>query len=133
MPREWRERHRVRRYGFHGTSHAYVSRRLATLLGRDVSETNVVVLHLGNGASAAAVAGGACIDTSMGLSPLEGLVMGTRPGDLDPALPSHLAREGVPIEDYDRALNAGSGLRGLTGTNDSVSYTHLTLPTNREV
>ena len=68
--------------------------------------------------SAAAVAGGACIDTSMGLSPLEGLVMGTRPGDLDPALPSHLAREGVPIEDYDRALNAGSGLRGLTGTND---------------
>ena len=118
VPREWRERHRVRRYGFHGTSHAYVSRRLATLLGRDVSETNVVVLHLGNGASAAAVAGGACIDTSMGLSPLEGLVMGTRPGDLDPALPSHLAREGVPIEDYDRALNAGSGLRGLTGTND---------------
>ncbi|HOA58268.1 MAG TPA: acetate kinase [Dermatophilaceae bacterium] len=118
VPREWRERHRVRRYGFHGTSHAFVSRRLATLLGRDVSETNVVVLHLGNGASAAAVAGGACIDTSMGLSPLEGLVMGTRPGDLDPALPSHLAREGVPIEDYDRALNAGSGLRGLTGTND---------------
>ncbi len=118
VPREWRERHRVRRYGFHGTSHAYVSRRLAALLGRDVSETSVIVLHLGNGASAAAVAGGACIDTSMGLSPLEGLVMGTRPGDLDPALPSHLAREGVPIEVYDRALSADSGLRGLTGTND---------------
>lgn len=118
VPREWRERHRVRRYGFHGTSHAYVSRRLATLLERSPGETNVVVLHLGNGASAAAVAGGACIDTSMGLSPLEGLVMGTRPGDLDPALPSHFARQGVSIEDYDRALNADSGLRGLTGTND---------------
>ncbi|MFZ1288113.1 MAG: acetate kinase, partial [Candidatus Phosphoribacter sp.] len=118
VPRVWRERHRVRRYGFHGTSHAYVSRRTAVLLGRDPAEVNVVVLHLGNGASAAAVQGGVCIDTSMGLSPLEGLVMGTRPGDLDPALPAHLARQGVSLADYDHALQSDSGLRGLTGTND---------------
>ncbi|MBK8469363.1 MAG: acetate kinase [Actinomycetales bacterium] len=118
VPRVWRERHRVRRYGFHGTSHAYVSRRTAVLLGRDPAEVNVVVLHLGNGASAAAVQGGVCIDTSMGLSPLEGLVMGTRPGDLDPALPTHLARQGVSLADYDHALQSDSGLRGLTGTND---------------
>ncbi|HRW17247.1 MAG TPA: acetate kinase [Dermatophilaceae bacterium] len=118
VPREWREQHRVRRYGFHGTSHQYVSRRVAALLDRPLEQVNTIVLHLGNGASAAAVQGGRSIDTSMGLTPLEGLVMGTRPGDLDPALAFHMSREGVSIEDYDRALNKGSGLLGLTGTND---------------
>jgi len=118
VPQAWREEHRVRRYGFHGTSHAYVSRRLAELLGGPVADAQVIVLHLGNGASAAAVAGGRCIDTSMGLSPLEGLVMGTRPGDLDPALAGYLAARGIPLADYDHALNTASGLLGLTGTND---------------
>jgi acetate kinase len=125
VPLAWREEHGVRRYGFHGTSHAYVSRRAAELLGRPVEETNVIVLHLGNGASATAVEGGRSVDTSMGLSPLEGLVMGTRPGDLDPSLPTHLARAGMSLTDYDRALNKESGLKGLAGTNDSREVTEL--------
>ena len=86
VPRAWREEHRIRRYGFHGTSHAFVSREAAELLGRAVEDTNVIVLHLGNGASAPPSAAGESIDTSMGLTPLEGLVMGTRSGDLDPAV-----------------------------------------------
>ncbi len=118
VPPAWREQHHVRRYGFHGTSHAYVGRRVAALLGRPVSEVNTVVLHLGNGASATAVQGGRSIDTSMGLTPLEGLVMGTRPGDLDPALAFFMSRQGVSVTDYDRALNSASGLLGLTGSSD---------------
>ncbi|RKN09330.1 acetate kinase [Streptomyces radicis] len=111
--------HRVRRYGFHGTSHAYVSRRTAALLGRAPDEVNVIVLHLGNGASAAAVAGGRCVDTSMGMTPLEGLVMGTRSGDVDPAVVFHLARNGgMALDDIDRLLNQRSGLAGLCGDND---------------
>lgn len=109
----------VRRYGFHGTSHAYVSRRAAELLGKDPSEVNVIVLHLGNGASASAVAGGRCVDTSMGLTPLEGLVMGTRSGDIDPAVIFHLARVGgMSVDEIDELLNKGSGLTGLCGDND---------------
>ncbi|MFP8959267.1 acetate kinase [Streptomyces nanhaiensis] len=111
--------HRVRRYGFHGTSHAYVSRRTAELLGRDPSEVNVIVLHLGNGSSASAVRGGRCVDTSMGLTPLEGLVMGTRSGDIDPAVVFHLARvAGMPVDEIDVLLNKRSGLLGLCGDND---------------
>ncbi len=90
VPRTWREEHRIRRYGFHGTSYAFVSREAARLLGRPVDETNLIVLHLGNGASAAAIRGGQSVDTSMGFTPLEGLVMGTRSGDLDPAIHAHL-------------------------------------------
>ena len=119
VPRQWREEHRVRRYGFHGTSHSYVSRRAAQLIGRDPSQCNVIVLHLGNGASACAVAGGRSIDTSMGLSPLEGLVMGTRSGDVDPALGAYLARvAGLDSAAYDEALNHDSGLKGLAGISD---------------
>ncbi|MFP8883455.1 acetate kinase [Streptomyces mangrovi] len=111
--------HRVRRYGFHGTSHAYVSRRAAELLGRDPSEVNVIVLHLGNGSSASAVRGGRCVDTSMGLTPLEGLVMGTRSGDVDPAVVFHLARvAGMSVDEIDVLLNKRSGLLGLCGDND---------------
>ncbi|MCF3962337.1 acetate kinase [Streptomyces fuscigenes] len=111
--------HLVRRYGFHGTSHAYVSRRAAQLLGRAPEDTNVIVLHLGNGASASAVAGGRCLDTSMGLTPLEGLVMGTRSGDLDPAVVFHLARvAGMSVDAVDELLNKKSGLVGLCGDND---------------
>ncbi|MEU0393221.1 acetate kinase [Streptomyces sp. NPDC006208] len=111
--------HRIRRYGFHGTSHAYVSRRTAALLGKDPSEVNVIVLHLGNGASASAVAAGRCLDTSMGLTPLEGLVMGTRSGDIDPAVTFHLKRvAGMSADEIDVLLNKKSGLVGLCGDND---------------
>ncbi|GGV24549.1 acetate kinase [Streptomyces filipinensis] len=113
------DRHRIRRYGFHGTSHAYVSRETARLLGKDPAEVNVIVLHLGNGASASAVRRGRCVDTSMGLTPLEGLVMGTRSGDLDPAVIFHLARVGgMSMDEIDTLLNKRSGLFGLCGDND---------------
>ena len=119
IPRAWREEHQVRRYGFHGTSHAFVSRAAADLLGRRPEETNLITLHLGNGASATAVRAGRSIDTSMGLTPLEGLVMGTRSGDVDPAVHAHLHRTlGYSLEDIDHALNHESGLRGLSGHND---------------
>ncbi|MFI1199593.1 acetate kinase [Streptomyces sp. BHT-5-2] len=111
--------HRIRRYGFHGTSHAYVSRRTAELLGKAPEDVNVIVLHLGNGASASAVRGGRCVDTSMGLTPLEGLVMGTRSGDIDPAVTFHLKRvAGMSTDEIDELLNKKSGLVGLCGDND---------------
>ena len=125
VPRTWRDEHRVRRYGFHGTSYAYVSRRAAALLDRPLEETDLVVLHLGNGASAAAVSGGRSIDTSMGLTPLEGLVMGTRSGDIDPGLFSFMVRTGLSAADVDAALNRESGLKGLAGTNDFREVTEL--------
>ncbi|HEX4789393.1 MAG TPA: acetate kinase [Actinospica sp.] len=119
VPREWREQYAVRRYGFHGTSQRYVSRRAAEFLGRAPERTDVIVLHLGNGASVSAVAGGRSVDTSMGLTPLEGLVMGTRSGDLDPALPAYLQRvAGLDAGEVEHALNHDSGLRGLAGSND---------------
>ncbi|CAL9598461.1 acetate kinase [Streptomyces sp. enrichment culture] len=116
---ETADAHRVRRYGFHGTSHAYVSRETARLLGRAPEDVNVIVLHLGNGASASAVRGGRCVDTSMGLTPLEGLVMGTRSGDMDPAVIFHLMRVGeMSADEIDTLLNKRSGLIGLCGDND---------------
>jgi acetate kinase len=119
VPVAWRDEHHIRRYGFHGTSYAFVSRRAAELLGREVEDTNLVVLHLGNGASAAAIRSGRSVDTSMGFTPLEGLVMGTRSGDLDPAIHGHLHRElGWSLDEIDRALYRDSGLRGLSGVND---------------
>jgi acetate kinase len=109
----------IRRYGFHGTSHAFVSRRVATVLDRPLEELATIVLHLGNGASASAVLGGRCVDTSMGLTPLEGLVMGTRSGDLDPAVVFHLARVGgLSMDEVDALLNKRSGMLGLAGAND---------------
>ncbi|MCK8669691.1 acetate kinase [Rhodococcus sp. NPDC003382] len=111
--------HGIRRYGFHGTSHEYVSRRAAEFLGRDYSELGQIVFHLGNGASAAAIAGGHPIDTSMGLTPLEGLAMGTRCGDVDPGVLMHLKRSaGMDVEAIDDMLNHSSGLKGLCGVND---------------
>src|SRR5690606_31659429 len=119
VPLAWRDEHHVRRYGFHGTSHSFVSREAARLLGQEPEEVNVIVLHLGNGASATAVAGGRSVDTSMGLTPPEGLVMGTRSGDIDPALPAHLHRQqGWSLDEIDRVLNRESGLKGLSGEND---------------
>ncbi len=119
VPEDWYRRYGVRRYGFHGISHRYVAERASAALGRPLASLNLITLHLGNGASAAAIEAGRCIDTSMGLTPLEGLVMGSRSGDLDPAVPLYLERvAGLTPEDVDRALNQDSGLRGLCGTND---------------
>jgi acetate kinase len=119
VPEPLYREHRVRRYGFHGTSHRYVSRRAAAMLGQPLEKTNLITLHLGNGASAAAVRGGRSVDTSMGMTPLEGLVMGTRSGDIDPAVPFYLCRElGYDVAAVDRLLNKESGLVGLTGVND---------------
>ncbi|HEY3557205.1 MAG TPA: acetate kinase [Kribbella sp.] len=119
VPSSWLDEYGIRRYGFHGTSHAFVSEQAARILGREPADVNVIVLHLGNGCSAAAVRGGESVDTSMGLTPLEGLVMGTRSGDLDPAIHGLLARvAGRTAEETDGALNKESGLKGLTGVND---------------
>ncbi|MEU8188110.1 acetate kinase [Micromonospora carbonacea] len=119
IDRDTAQRHDIRRYGFHGTSHAYVSRRTAELLGRPYDELNTITLHLGNGASACAVQGGRSVATSMGMSPLEGLVMGTRSGDLDPTIVFHLRREaGMGVDEIDDLLNHRSGLLGLAGVND---------------
>jgi acetate kinase len=113
------DRHDIRRYGFHGTSHRYVSRKTAALLDRPVEELNTIVLHLGNGASACAVAGGRSVETSMGMTPLEGLVMGTRCGDLDPAITFHLARDaGLSLDAIEDLYLHHSGLLGLCGDND---------------
>ena len=119
LPRDLADRLRIRRYGFHGTSHAFVARKAAEHLGVALARLNLVTMHLGNGASVAAVAGGRCIDTSMGFTPLEGLVMGTRTGDLDPAIVLFLHREaGLPVGEIDELLNKEGGLKGLTGAND---------------
>ena len=111
--------HRVRRYGAHGTSHQYVSQQVPGLLGRAPEDVNQIVLHLGNGASASAVRGGRAVETSMGLTPLEGLVMGTRSGDIDPAVVFHLHRNaGMSIDEIDDLLNRRSGIKGISGEND---------------
>lgn len=112
------ERYGIRRYGFHGTSHEYVSGQVALFLGREPAELNQIVFHLGNGASASAIRGGRAVDTTMGLTPLEGLVMGTRGGDIDPGVLTHLLRAGVGVDEVDRLLNRESGLKGLAGVND---------------
>ena len=119
IDREIAERYAIRRYGAHGTSHLYVSRTTAEYLGRDYAEMNSIVLHLGNGASASAVRGGRCFDTSMGLTPLAGLVMGTRSGDIDPAVLFHLSREArMSTDELDDLLNRRSGMLGLSGYTD---------------
>lgn len=110
------EKYRVRRYGFHGTSHKYVSEQAAQFLERPLADLNQIVLHLGNGASVCAVAGGRSVDTSMGMTPLEGLVMGTRSGDIDPGVLFHLHRRtGATNDDLDEMLNKHSGMLGMTG------------------
>ena len=113
------QEHGIRKYGFHGTSHAYVSRECARLMDRDPRDVNIITLHLGNGASADAVQGGHAIDTSMGLTPLDGLVMGSRTGTIDPAVVFHLHRSaGMTIDEIDTLLNKQSGVLGLCGYSD---------------
>ena len=116
VPYEWFEKYSVRRYGFHGTSFLYTAKRAAVLLGKDPFKTNLIIAHLGNGASINAVKDGCSFDTSMGITPLEGLVMGTRSGDIDPALPNYITRKtGMSAPEVESALNKKSGLLGITG------------------
>jgi acetate kinase len=119
IPQDLYEAHHVRRYGFHGTSHYYVAKQAATLMQRPLKTLNLISLHLGNGASATAVKGGISIDTSMGMTPLEGLIMGTRCGDIDPAIIFYLKRKtGLARDAVESILNKESGLKGICGVND---------------
>ena len=119
LPYEIYQRSNVRRYGFHGTSHAYVAKQAAKILSRELDTLNLITLHLGNGASVTAIREGKSIDTSMGLTPLEGLMMGTRCGDIDPAILPFLSRNlDMSIDAIDTMLNKESGLKGICGTND---------------
>jgi acetate kinase len=119
IPFELYQKDRVRRYGFHGTSHVYVAERAADYLAKPLGKVNLITIHLGNGASMAAIKKGKCIDTTMGMTPLAGLVMGTRSGDIDPALPFFLADHlGMSLKDIDTLLNKESGLKGMCGSND---------------
>jgi acetate kinase len=121
VPEEWYTRYAVRRYGFHGTSHRFVSERAAVLLGRPLTKLRLVTAHLGNGCSAAAVRDGASMDTTMGLTPMEGLVMGTRSGDVDPGLFGYLAdRAGLTVGAVTEALDTASGLAGLSGVGNDM-------------
>lgn len=119
IDRELAEKWHIRRYGFHGTSHRYVSEQAAEFLGKPWESLNQIVLHLGNGASASAIAGGRAVDTSMGLTPLEGLVMGTRSGDIDASIVGYLHREAeMSVDDIESMLNHNSGMLGLAGERD---------------
>nr|WP_092067508.1 acetate kinase [Dendrosporobacter quercicolus]NSL46627.1 acetate kinase [Dendrosporobacter quercicolus DSM 1736]SDL57910.1 acetate kinase [Dendrosporobacter quercicolus] len=116
LPYEAYEKHRIRRYGFHGTSHQFVAQSVAELMGKDITELKTITCHLGNGSSIAAVQNGKVVDTSMGFTPLEGLVMGTRCGDVDPAiLPFLMKKEGMSVEDIDNYINKKSGVLGISG------------------
>lgn len=115
IPYEYYRKYKVRRYGFHGTSHDYVAHRTAEFLGKDIKDMKIIVCHLGNGASVSAVSGGKCVDTSMGLTPLEGLIMGTRSGDLDPAILEFISnKENLSISEMLTVLNKKSGVLGLS-------------------
>ena len=120
VPADWYEHHRVRRYGFHGTSHRYVTARAAELLGKRPEEVNLITAHLGNGCSMTAVAGGRAVDHSLGMSTMEGLVMGTRCGDLDPGVLLHMLSTGMTGEALGEALNRRSGLLGLSGLSNDM-------------
>jgi acetate kinase len=121
VPEAWYREHGVRRYGFHGTSHRYVAARAAEMIGRPLAELALITAHLGNGCSAAAISGGRSLDTTMGLTPLEGLVMGTRSGDVDPGIIAHLVQAtGQDAVAITRQLNSASGLLGLSGLSNDM-------------
>ena len=119
LPEKYYTEHKVRKYGFHGTSHKYVTARTAELMGKPVEELKLITLHLGNGCSMCAVDGGKCMDTSMGMTPLAGVMMGTRAGDVDPAIFGYLLKEtGMPPQEIDDVLNKQSGFKGMCGYSD---------------
>ena len=116
LPYDLYEKDRIRKYGFHGTSHKYVSQKAAEFLGKDISELKIITCHLGNGSSISAVDGGKCVDTSMGFTPLDGVVMGTRTGSMDPAVVTYLInKEGMSGEEVDKLMNKQSGVFGISG------------------
>jgi len=126
LPHDLYENHNVRRYGFHGTSHGYVAKEAALYLNRALDSLNLITLHLGNGASVTAIAKGKSVDTSMGMTPLEGLIMGTRSGDIDPAIIFYLGRKpGFSPDEIEALLNKHSGLKGICGVNDMREIAHL--------
>ncbi len=126
LPQDWYERHRIRRYGFHGTSHGYVAGQAAAHLNKPLTSVNLITLHLGNGASVAAIKNGNSVDTSMGLTPLEGLIMGTRSGDIDPAIIFYLVRKAdLSQNEIESLLNKHSGLKGVCGVNDMREIAQL--------
>ncbi len=119
LPYDYYSRFKVRKYGFHGTSHKYISHQAAGLLGKEPDQVNLITLHLGNGCSISAVENGRCIDTSMGMTPLAGIMMGTRTGDIDPAIIGYLMKQtGMDIKKLDAILNKESGMKGICGMND---------------
>lgn len=119
LPEQLYRQHGVRRYGFHGSSHSFVARQAAEFLGKPLADCNLITLHLGNGASVTAISGGVSVDTSMGMTPLEGLMMGTRSGDVDPAIIFYLARTlGISNQEIETLLNKNSGCKGICGEND---------------
>lgn len=120
VPAEWYTRYRVRKYGFHGTSHRYVMLRAADLLGKPADAVNLITCHLGNGCSMTAIVGGKAVDHSMGMTPLEGLIMGTRSGDLDPAVVLYMLSQGLSPKEVDQALNKNSGLLGVSGLSNDM-------------
>ena len=120
VPEEWYQQHHVRRYGFHGTSHRYITLRAAELFAKPVDQVHLITAHLGNGCSVTAVAGGKAVDHSMGMTPLEGLVMGTRCGDLDPAVTPYMVSRGLTLDEVEEALNKRSGLLGLSGLSNDM-------------
>ena len=133
LPDELYRQHHVRRYGFHGISHQYVSRQAASFLQQPLKSLRLITLHLGNGASAAAIKAGTCIDTSMGLTPLEGLIMGTRCGDLDPSVHFYLNRKlGLNFNEIETLLNHKSGTKGLCGAKDMREVHHLASTGNEQ-
>lgn len=122
LPKRYYKQHQIRRYGFHGTSHQYIAKRLAKQLGKPLEKVNLISMHLGNGASVCAIENGQSIDTSMGFTPLEGLIMGTRTGDLDPSIPIYMMQHlGMDVHEVDMLMNKQSGLLGLAGQNDMRS------------
>ena len=119
VPYEWYTKYRLRKYGFHGTSHKFIAQETAEFLGKPLAQTHLISIHLGNGCSMAAIRGGQCVDTTMGVTPLEGLVMGTRSGDIDPAALEYImGQTGMDIHQITTALNKKSGLKGICGVND---------------
>ena len=119
VPYEWYTKYRLRKYGFHGTSHKFIAQETAEFLGKPLAQTHLISIHLGNGCSMAAIRGGKCVDTTMGVTPLEGLVMGTRSGDIDPAALEYImGQTGMDIHQITTALNKKSGLKGICGVND---------------
>lgn len=133
IPYEYYEKYKIRRYGFHGTSHSFVSKRTAELLGKDISDTKIIVCHLGGGASICAVQGGKSVDTTMGLTPLEGITMGTRSGNIDPAIIEYIAnKEGKSIGEIINMLNKQSGVYGISGVSSDFRDINKGIAQNNE-